>query len=211
MSSVQRNGNLGILHREVPLAAGHLDEQILLAQLDLAGGEGQGQAAGLVQLLLGSGAVQVGQQVADLTQLLAVLRPQSLELRFEGVVGEHGHVIGEGDLLHVQLVLDDLHIVLAQLLVGLHKHFGQRLAVLAVGAIAGGTAQNNDIQNQFHVALQISVHKALVHHGEVAQVHAFGSRLVHAAHQILIDDSAMKGIMGAAVLQTVSRAVYRVM
>ena len=87
---------------------------LLSGEAHLPVGEGEGQAAGVVQLLLGGGAVQVLQGGAHLPQLFAELLAQQPQLGLEGVGDELGHVAEEPQVLYVQLLLDDLLVQLAQ-------------------------------------------------------------------------------------------------
>ena len=77
--------------------------------------------------------------------MLSVLRADGAKLRLEGVGREVPHIIGEDNFLHVQLVLDDLHIVVVEPVRRLDIHAGERLAVLDVARVAAGSAHDDGL------------------------------------------------------------------
>ena len=184
---VDRHGDIPVGYGIEALPLGRFDQQIIGGQLHRPLTKVKAQLAFAVQNRLGSTAVQVRQRLADLTQLLAVLGANSLQLRLKVVADEALHLFGEDDLFDVQLLPDDIHIEAVQVLIGLHIHLGQRLAVLAVGAVAGGASQLHNPDDLIHLALQLFVDPLLLHGGEVTQMDALGGGLIDAPHQVLVN------------------------
>lgn len=90
------------------------DEQFFFDQADVAVRKGERQSAFLVQLPLGSGAVQRLQRRADCPDALAVFLPQDFQLRLKAIGGETGGIVHKANLADVQLLGDDVLIQTVQ-------------------------------------------------------------------------------------------------
>ena len=87
-----------------------------------------------------------------------------------------------------------------QLVVSLHVHLRDGLAVLDIGGISGGAAHNHGLKHLVHVALQLCVDPALVDLREIAQVHALQGGGIDLSYQILVNLLGHEGDHGGGGL-----------
>ena len=82
----------------------------------------------------------------------------------------------------------------------LDVHLGQWLAILDVGGIAAGAAENNDLQQLLHVGFQLLINQALIAGREVTQMNGLGRIRVQAADQVAVDLIGHEGDHGSGEL-----------
>ena len=184
---INGNGDIPVGYGIEALPLGGLNQQVGGGQLHRPFAEIKAQLALGVQLGLGGAPVQGRQRLANLAQLLAVFGANGLQLRLKVIADKVLHLFGEYDFLDVQLLPDNFHIEAVQVLIRLDIHDAERLAVLAVGAVAGGAAQLHNADDLIHLGFQLPVDPLRMAFGEVAQMDAFRRRLINAAHQVLVD------------------------
>ena len=174
-----------LCHKAVLLR--HIDQQIFLREGNLGSIHIEFQRAVCLEGFHGFASVYRSEVCLDTAKLLAIFRAYRFELRLEAVACERGNVLRENDLLHIQLILNDILIELSKLMVCLYIHRADRLTVLDVCRITCCTTHDNDLQDLFHILFQLLVDVLFICCREVAKVDALRCALVNAAYQILID------------------------
>ena len=197
---IQHHRHVGVCLGHVALLLGHFNKKVVLCQAHLHAVHLKGERSLCIQLIHGRIAVQRGQVFLDTAQLLAVFRANRAQLRLEGIGGKVSHVVREHHLLHIQFVLDDLPVEIAQGVIRLHEHGSDGLAVLDVGRISAGASHHDDVQNLFHILFQLLIHKYRVRCRIIAQVHALRRVFIQPSDQIQIDFLRHEGDHGRGKL-----------
>ena len=197
---IQNHRHIGVRLGYVSLLLGHFDEEVVLRQAHLYAVHLKDKRSVCIQLIHGRVAVQRSQRFLDAAQLLAVFRANRAKLRLEGVGGKVSHVVREHHLLHIQFVLDDLPVEIAQGVIRLHEHGSDGLAVLDVGRVSAGTSHHDDVQNLFHVLFQLLIHKCRIRLRIIAQMHALRCVFIQPSDQIQIDFLRHEGNHGRGKL-----------
>ena len=130
-------------------------------------------------------AVHRGQRFADTVEQLAVLLAQRTQLRLERIRGELPRIVHETDGLHIQLIARKRGEILREgNALDVQRRGG--LANLHIRHVAAGAAGLNDLEQRFHVLLQLRVHVLLLVGGEIAEMHALRRVLIRGTHEVLI-------------------------
>ena len=140
-----------------------------------------------IQLFLRSMSVNSSKSSLDFANLLADLRAENLELRFEAVGKICFHIILEGNSLRIELTFDDFLEELRKLFVCFDIEVCYRLTVLDVGCVACSASEDNNLQYEVHIRFKLCIDECFVCSGIIAEMYALRRIFINAAYEISVD------------------------
>ena len=185
-NGADRNRHIAVDHRLVVVALAFFDQKIGFGEGLVHTVDFHVEVFAAAECCDCGGSVGGCEQFAHQIDVFAEAAAERPQLRFQVVYDQIGKIVRQRDFLDVQFVRDQRAEFVGKLRTG-DQHFSKRLADLQVRRVAQRASVRDDLQDRFHLFLDLGIDERGVAHGEIRQMHAFRSVRIDGADQILID------------------------